>query len=67
MYGVVVVGACPGLTRVCVAAELRQGQLIDTQVDRKTNPDGSVTETTVYTVKDGNVTKKITEVKTTHP
>ncbi len=30
-----------------VKSELRQGQLIDTQVDRKNNHDGTVTETTV--------------------
>lgn len=30
-----------------VKSELRQGQLIDTQVDRKNNADGTVTETTV--------------------
>jgi hypothetical protein len=79
---------------MCHAAELRQGQLIDTHVDRVNNADGTVTETTVYTVKEvcccccccfvvcfvaidsnatlfvfnqGNVTKKITEVKTFTP
>jgi hypothetical protein len=47
-----------------VQSELKQGELIDKQVDKKTNPDGTTTETTVFTVREGNVTKKITEVKT---
>lgn len=47
-----------------VQSELKQGELIDKQVDKKSNPDGTTTETTVFTVREGNVTKKITEVKT---
>ena len=48
-----------------VQAELKKGgMLVDTQVSKESNPDGTTTETTVYTVKQGNVTKKITEKKT---
>ena len=47
-----------------VDAELSQGEVVDKQVDTVKNADGSTTETTVYTVKEGNVTKKITETKT---
>jgi hypothetical protein len=38
--------------------------VIDKQVEKKHNPDGTTTETTIWTVREGNVTKKITEVKT---
>ena len=47
-----------------VQAELKQGELVDKQVDTVKNPDGTTTETTVFTVREGNVTKKITETKT---
>lgn len=47
-----------------VQAELKQGEIINKEVDKKHNPDGTTTETTVWTVREGNVTKKITEVKT---
>jgi hypothetical protein len=48
----------------CANCVDRQGEVIDKHVDKKHNPDGTTTETTVWTVREGNVTKKITEVKT---
>jgi hypothetical protein len=51
------------VVRVLTACNAK-GEVIDKHVDKKHNPDGTTTETTVWTVREGNVTKKITEVRT---
>jgi uncharacterized protein (UPF0333 family) len=47
-----------------VQAEIAQGELLNTEKEERTNPDGSKTTITTYTIKEGNITKKVREEKT---